>query len=112
MGWACFKQVLPWLKTANKKHVANPCAEFAAHPERYNIMKTKMMETVRYDAYYHPLERKSYYVPNLNVTDYENGVLFCPKCSAEHSNIPHGKNIKCKCGLYMERWGNSLQFKC
>lgn len=68
------------------------------------------METVPYHRYFHTIERESKIIKFLKVFDHSRDRLSCPKCLRKHKDIPHGKNITCKCGLYMEHWGNALSF--
>lgn len=68
------------------------------------------METVPYHKYFHTIERESKFIKFLKVFDHKRDRLSCPNCGKLHKDIPHSKSITCKCGLYMERWGNALDF--
>jgi hypothetical protein len=71
----------------------------------------KPFEELDYYDYYHPRVKKSQYIPGLTITQHDKGTLFCPKCNKEHNDIAHSRNITCKCGLYMERWGRLLKIR-
>ena len=69
-----------------------------------------MEYVLTYSNYYLPLEREHKLFPGLKVTEYDKGILRCPRCNYPGSDIEHGKRRRCeKCDLLMEIWGNTLE---
>ena len=68
-------------------------------------MTTK--ETLVYSDWFHPIFKQSQYAPTM-VEDEEESYLTCPGCGAAHRDIEHSTTKVCRCGLYMQRYGNSL----
>lgn len=69
----------------------------------------RIHEKHKYSDYYEPRSYPSQIVPGKIITDYEHGILECPRCHTGLDPIPHGKSATCPhCDLYMERHGNAL----
>ena len=100
------------LAAARPKHTV-PCGGMDV-PEQIergdiSISMEDMMETLCYSNYYTPTKRESVYIPGLLITDWDSGILKCPRCNHDHPDIPHGNERYCPCGLKMQRFGNALR---
>lgn len=67
-----------------------------------------MPERLRYSDFASIDRKKSDILTDTLVEDPDSEQFRCPKCDMTHLPIKHGKRLKCRCGLTMERSGNDL----
>lgn len=67
-----------------------------------------MMETVLYSDCVIMAHGESKLGITKPITPREVG-FNCPRCGRLNPNLSHSHSIQCACGLYMTRFGNSLE---